>query len=85
MLKSTCGVGDRDIPGIFITTGKELEKEWKKYGKCAVYMTEIPELLHRLKQLDCACVYLEKAWDEKTVCDEADYICLLYTSPSPRD
>ena len=74
MLKSTGGTGDRNIPGIFITTGKDLEEAWEKYGKYAVYVTNMPDILHRLKQLDCACVYLEKEWDARTVCSEADYI-----------
>ena len=69
MLNQTKGVGDSNIPGIFVSTEEELEEKWREYGRQAVYLTGQPEILRRVKQLAGACVYLErmpkKKWQEE--------------------
>lgn len=61
MLNAIMCVGDRDIPGIFIDTGKTLEQAWEEYGNQAVYMTDSSEMLRKIKQIGVASLYLEKA------------------------
>ena len=72
MLNQTRGVGDSDIPGIFVSTKEELEEKWEQYGIQAVYLTGQPEVLRMAKQLDRASIYLEEK--NGTTCYEADYI-----------
>lgn len=72
MLKQIIGVGDSNIPGIFVSTKEELEEKWKLYGMQAVYLTRRPEVLQEIKQLEGAGIYLEGKGG--TTCYEADYI-----------
>ena len=72
MLNQTRGVGDSNIPGIFVSTKEELEEKWEQYGIQAVYLTGQPEVLRMAKQLDRASIYLEEK--NGTTCYEADYI-----------
>ena len=69
MLKQIMGVGDSNIPGIFVNTKEELEREWNIHGTKAVYLTSCPNIHHRIKCLGGACIYLEKQSD-KTVNEE---------------
>lgn len=66
MLNQMNGVGDSNIPGIFVSTKEELEEKWKKRGIQAVYLTSQPEVLHRIKQLGGACVYLEHMQENRS-------------------
>ena len=66
------GVGDSNIPGIFVSKEAELEEKWKIHGIQAVYLTSQPEILRRIKQLGGASIYLEEK--NGTTCYEADYI-----------
>ena len=72
MLNQTRYVGDSNIPGIFVNTKEELEEKWKVYGIQAVYLTDRPEVLHRINQLDGAGVYLES--QSGVISYEAKYI-----------
>ena len=72
MLKQIMGVGDSNIPGIFVNTKEELEEKWKAYGIQAVYLTDRPEILHRINQLDGAGIYLES--QNGVISYEAKYI-----------
>ena len=59
MLNQMNGVGDSNIPGIFVSKEAELEEKWKIHGIRAVYLTSQFEVLRRIKQLGGACIYLE--------------------------
>ena len=72
MLNQTRYVGDSNIPGIFVNTKEELEEKWKAYGIQAVYLTDRPEVLHRINQLDGAGIYLEN--QSGVISYEAKYI-----------
>ena len=72
MLNQMKGVGDSNIPGIFVSKEAELEEKWKIHGIQAVYLTSQPEILRRIKQLGGASIYLEEK--NGTTCYEADYI-----------
>ena len=72
MLNQTRYVGDSNIPGIFVNTKEELEEKWKAYGIQAVYLTDRPEILHRINQLDGAGIYLES--QNGVISYEAKYI-----------
>ena len=72
MLNQTRYVGDSNIPGIFVNTKEELEEKWKAYGIQAVYLTDRPEILHRINQLDGAGIYLEN--QSGVISYEAKYI-----------
>lgn len=72
MLNQMRGVGDSNIPGIFVTTKEELEEKWKIHGIQAVYLIDQIEPLRVIKQLGGACIYLEK--QNGIICCEADYI-----------
>ena len=72
MLNQMNGVGDSNIPGIFVSKEAELEEKWKIHGIQAVYLTSQPEILRRIKQLGGASIYLEEK--NGTTCYEADYI-----------
>ena len=72
MLNQTRYVGDSNIPGIFVNTKEELEEKWKAYGIQAVYLTDRPEVLHRINQLDGAGIYLES--QSGVISYEAKYI-----------
>ena len=72
MLNQTRYVGDSNIPGIFVNTKEELEEKWKVYGIQAVYLTDRPEVLHRINQLDGAGIYLES--QNGVISYEAKYI-----------
>ena len=72
MLNQTRYVGDSNIPGIFVNTKEELEEKWKVYGIQAVYLTDRPEVLHRINQLDGAGIYLEN--QSGVISYEAKYI-----------
>ena len=72
MLKQIMGVGDSNIPGIFVNTKEELEEKWKLYGMQAVYLTRQPKVLREINQLEVAGIYLERKGG--TTCYEADYI-----------
>ncbi len=72
MLNQTRYVGDKNIPGIFVNTKEELEEKWKAYGIQAVYLTDRPEILHRINQLDGAGIYLES--QNGVISYEAKYI-----------
>ena len=72
MLNQTRYVGDSNIPGIFVNTKEELEEKWKAYGIQAVYLTDRPEVLHRINQLDGAGIYLES--QNGVISYEAKYI-----------
>ena len=72
MLNQTRYVGDSIIPGIFVSTKEELEEKWKVYGIQAVYLTDRPEVLHRINQLDGAGIYLES--QSGVISYEAKYI-----------
>ena len=72
MLNQMNGVGDSNIPGIFVSKEAELEEKWKIHGIQAVYLTSQPEILRRIKQLGGASIYLEEK--NGITCYEADYI-----------
>ena len=57
MLNQMKGVGDSNIPGIFVSKEAELEEKWKIHGIQAVYLTSQPEILRRIKQLGGASAY----------------------------
>lgn len=59
MLNQMNGVGDSNIPGIFVSKEAKLEEKWKIHGIQAVYLTSQPEILRRIKQLGGASIYLE--------------------------
>ena len=72
MLNQTRYVGNSNIPGIFVNTKEKLEEKWKVYGIQAVYLTDRPEVLHRINQLDGAGIYLEN--QSGVISYEAKYI-----------
>ena len=76
MLNQTRYVGDSNIPGIFVNTKEELEEKWKVYGIQAVYLTDRPEVLHRINQLDGAGIYLEN--QSGVISYEAKYIWQMF-------
>lgn len=76
MLNQTRYVGDSNIPGIFVNTKEELEEKWKAYGIQAVYLTDRPEVLHRINQLDGAGIYLES--QSGVISYEAKYIWQMF-------
>lgn len=70
MLNQMNGVGDSNIPGIFVSTKEELEEKWKIHGIQAVYLTSQPEFLRKIKQLGGACIYLELMRKNKVLDEE---------------
>lgn len=72
MLNQKQYVGDKNIPGIFVSTKDQLKKEWELHGKRAVYLTDRPEIVCDIKIMDSACIFMEKKG--RPISYEADYI-----------